>query len=172
MQADAGGQYIYYKRTEFPIKLTEGMVVRMNARQLVGTVFDTVAKIIVIIAVVMFTYKYALEAYDFGYRIFAEKPVSTEETARVISISISEDATSMDIGKVLEEKGLIRDARLFYVQEILSGYHDELKPGIYELSSDMTSKEMMAVMASEPVETGEQAEAGTQPETGEPAGAE
>ena len=152
------------------------MVVRMNARQLIGTVFDTVIKIIVIIVVVMFTYKYALEAYDFGYRLFAEKPVSSEETARVISISITEDATSMDIGKVLEEKGLIRDAKLFYVQEILLGYHDELKPGIYELSSDMTAKEMMAVMASEPVETDSSGEESTKESveepTEEPAGAE
>lgn len=121
----------------------------MKARQLIGTVVDTVIKIVVIIVAVMFIYKYALEAYDFGYRIFAEPPVSSADTARVISISISEEATAMDIGKVLEEKGLINDARLFYVQELLSGHHDELIPGIYELSSDMTSKEMIEIITTE-----------------------
>lgn len=127
----------------------------MNAKQLIGAVADTVFKIVIIIVVVMFTYKYAMGAYDFGYRVFAEQPVSSEETARTISIAITEEATTTDIGKVLEEKGLIDDARLFYVQEMLSPYHKELKPGIYELSSDMTADEMMAVMAAELAEEDE-----------------
>ena len=121
----------------------------MKASQLIGSVLDTVVKIVVVIIVVMFTYKYAVEAYDFGYRIFADEPVSAPETAIVISMSITEDATAMDIGKVLEEKGLIEDARLFYMQELLSGHHDELKTGIYELSSDMTSKEMIEIMTAD-----------------------
>ncbi len=124
----------------------------MNVKQLIGAVADTVFKIVIIIVVIMFTYKYAMGAYEYGYRVFAEKPISSEETAKTISISITEEATTMDIGKVLEEKGLIDDARLFFVQEMLSPYHDKLKSGIYELSSDMTAEEMMAVMAAEPAE--------------------
>ena len=127
----------------------------MNAKQLIGTVADTVFKIVIIVVVIMFTYKYAMEAYDFGYRVFAEEPVSSEEMARAISISITEEATPMDIGKVLEDNGLIEDARLFYVQELLSQYHDKLQPGIYKLSSNMTAEEMMEVMAVQPEEEGE-----------------
>ena len=78
--------------------------------------------------------------------------MSSAENARFISISVTEDATVMDIGEVLQEKGMIRDARLFYIQELLSVYHDKLKPGVYELSSNMTAKEMLAVMSAEPAE--------------------
>lgn len=127
------------------------MMVGMKASQIIGTVLDAVIKIVAIVVVVMFTYKYALEAYDFGYRVFAEEPVSSAEAAKTISISITEDATVMDIGEVLEEKGLIKNARLFWVQELLSGHHDELRPGIYELSSDMTSDEMIKIITAEPV---------------------
>lgn len=122
----------------------------MKASHIIGAVLDTVVKIVAVVVIVMLIYKYALVAYDFGYRVFAEKPVSTPERAKTISISITEDATAMDIGKVLEEKGLINDARLFFVQELLSGHHDELKPGIYELSSDMTPEEMIKVLTAEP----------------------
>lgn len=128
----------------------------MKATQVVGSVFETVIKIVVLIIVVVLTYEYATDAYDFGYRIFAEQPVSSAETAKVISISISEDATAMDIGKVLEEKGLIRDANLFYVQEYLSGHHGEMRPGIYELSSDMTSEQMIDILTAEPTEAEEE----------------
>ncbi len=126
----------------------------MNTKQLIGTVFDTVLKIVIIIVVVMFTYKYATDAYNFGYRIFTEAPVAEEGNAKVISIAITEEASTMDIGEVLEEKGLINDAKVFYVQELISEYHGELKPGIYELSSDMTVKEMMEIMSAEGEESG------------------
>ena len=125
----------------------------MSIKGLIGTVLDTAVKIFLIIVVVTYTYKYAILAYDFGYRIFAEKAVSTEETAKAISISVSEEASVMEIGTVLEEKGIIRDARFFYVQELLSSYHGKIKSGIYELSSDMTPREMLAVMSAEISET-------------------
>lgn len=54
----------------------------MSIKGLIGTVLDTAVKIFLIIVVVTYTYKYAILAYDFGYRIFAEKAVSTEETAK------------------------------------------------------------------------------------------
>ena len=134
----------------------------MKATQIIGSILDTAVKIVVLVVVVMFTYKYAVQAYDFGYRIFAEAPVSSPETAKVISISISEDATAMNVGEVLEEKGLIRDANLFYVQEFLSGHHGELRPGLYELSSDMTSEQMIDIITAEPAETDEEGEAGAE----------
>ena len=70
---------------------------------------------------------------------------------------------------------MIRDARLFYIQELLSVYHDKLKPGVYELSSNMTAKEMLAVMSAEPAEGEEETkESGgeSEPGAGEEDGAE
>lgn len=130
----------------------------MNVKNLIGTVLDTIIKIVLIAVVVVYTYRYAMQAYDFGYRVFAEEPVSTADGAKAISISVAEDATVEEIGTVLEEKGMIRDARLFCVQELLSSYHDKIKPGIYELRSDMTAREMLAVMSAESAETEEGAE--------------
>lgn len=139
----------------------------MNVKQLVGTILDTVIKIVIIAVVVTYTYRYAVQVYEFGYRISAEEPMSSAENARFISVSVTEDATVMDIGEVLQEKGMIRDARLFYIQELLSVYHDKLKPGVYELSSNMTAKEMLAVMSAEPAEGEEETkESGGESETG------
>ena len=42
----------------------------------------------------------------------------------------------------------MRDARLFYVQEKLSGF--KLQPGVYKVSTSMTARELMAAMT--PVE--------------------
>ncbi len=147
----------------------------MNVKNLIGTVLDTIIKVVLIAVVVVYTYRYAVQAYDFGYRIFAEGPVSASDGSKAISISVTEEATVEEIGAVLEENGMIRDARLFYVQELLSSYHDKIKPGIYELRSDMTAREMLAVMSAESSETEEEEEtsgSGGQAPSGETEAAE
>lgn len=147
----------------------------MNVKNLIGTVLDTIIKVVLIAVVVVYTYRYAVQAYDFGYRIFAEEPVSASDGSKAISISVTEEATVEEIGAVLEENGMIRDARLFYIQELLSSYHDKIKPGIYELRSDMTAREMLAVMSAESSETEEEEEtsgSGGQAPSGETEAAE
>ena len=124
----------------------------MKISHIIGGVLDTVIKIVMVVVIVTYAYKYALQAYDFGYRVFAEEAVSEPGAAKVISIYIPENATAMEIGKALEENGLIKDARLFLVQELLSGHHNELREGKYELSSDMTPEEMIKVLTAEPAD--------------------
>ena len=125
----------------------------MKVGQIIGSILDTMFKILLVVVAVVFTYKYALAAYEFGYRVFAESPVSAVGREKVISISITKDATPLEIGQVLEDKGLIRDAELFYIQEFFSGHHGEMKEGIYELNSAMTPDEMIDIMCTGNEET-------------------
>ena len=119
----------------------------MNGKYLVGAVIEAVIKVIVIAVLVMFVFPTATTAYDFGYKVFADKPVSVSG-GRTITVGIAESASVKDIAQMLEEKGLIEDARLFVVQELLSAYHGEILPGIYDLSTSMTAEEMLAVMST------------------------
>lgn len=118
----------------------------MNKKMIWGVV-KGILKIALALAVVLLIYNLSIKAYDFGYRIFAEEPMELGE-GRVISVSIVEGKTVEEIGEILEEKGLIRDAKLFYFQEMFSEYRGDLKPGVYELSTGMTPYEMMAIMAT------------------------
>ncbi len=120
----------------------------MKAKYLIGAVFETVVKGVLLVFIVIFVYRTAVAAYDFGYRVFAEEPVS-RSGGRIIAVSIAEDYTVRGVAEMLVEKGLIKDADLFVIQEMLSKYHDKLKPGIYDLSTAMTAEEMMAVMSVE-----------------------
>ena len=123
----------------------------MDIKQLIGSVIETIIKIAAVVFLVSFVYETAVKAYDYGYRVFAEEPVSVGE-GRTISISVGAGDSVRDIGKNLEEKGLIRDANLFFVQELLSEYHGKILPGIYDLSTSMTNDEMLEIMSSEPEE--------------------
>ena len=127
----------------------------MNGKYLVGAVIEAVIKVIVIAVVVMFVFRTATTAYDFGYKVFADKPVSVSG-GRTITVGIAESASVKDIAQMLEEKGLIEDARLFVVQDLLSAYHGEILPGIYYLSTSMTAEEMLAVMSTPAEESKEE----------------
>ncbi len=125
----------------------------MNKKMIWGVV-KGILKIALALAVVLLIYNLGIKAYDFGYRIFAEEPMELGE-GRIVSVSIVEGKTVAEIGDILEEKGLIRDSRLFYFQEMFSEYRGDLQPGVYELSTGMTPYEMMAIMAADEEETEE-----------------
>ncbi|HKM03412.1 MAG TPA: endolytic transglycosylase MltG [Lachnospiraceae bacterium] len=120
----------------------------MDGKQITGTILGVILKVVVAVVVIMAIYKLTISAYGFGYRIFGEEPIS-KSNGSVISVAIVEGKSSMEIGKILQEKGLIRSAKLFYVQERLSPYHNKMNPGIYELNTAMTPEEMMEVMSEE-----------------------
>lgn len=124
----------------------------MNAKQLVVSITETIIKVVIAVFIIMFVYDTGVKAYDFGYRVFAEEPMTTGE-GRIISVYIEEGDSAKDIGVNLQEKGLIRDANLFFVQELLSENHGKIKPGIYDLNTSMSSSEMITIMSTEAEET-------------------
>lgn len=126
----------------------------MDLKQFLGAVVAMVARIAIAAAVIVVVFRLAVQAYDFGFRIFAEPPVA-EGNGRTVSVVVLEGNDAMDIGNMLEEKGLIRDARLFYVQERLSNYHNLIQPGVYELNTAMTIEQMINIMGGEEVPAGE-----------------
>lgn len=119
----------------------------MRARRVAWSIVRFIFGLVISIVIMMLVYRAALDAYDFGYRIFAETPVSPEP-GLTMSVAVVEGKSVMEIGEILEGKGLIRDAYLFYLQEMFSTYHKKLQPGVYELSTAMTPEEMMGVMAA------------------------
>ena len=73
-------------------------------------------------------------------------------------ISLSEDTSARELGKTLEEKGLVRDGNLFFLQLKLSAYSKRILPGVYTLNTSMTAKDMMVVMSTEESESTESTE--------------
>ena len=129
----------------------------MRARRVAWSIVRFIFGLVMSIVIMMLVYRFALDAYDFGYRIFAETPVSPEP-GLTMSVAIVEGKSVMEIGEILEGKGLIRDAYLFYLTEMFSTYHKKLQPGVYELSTAMTPEEMMGVMAANATEELEEEE--------------
>ncbi len=128
----------------------------MNIKEILGTTVQIIVKVAIFAIIIMYVFRAAVAAYDYGYRVFTEEAVSTGE-GRIISVSIEGSQSVLDVGNMLQEKGLIRDGKLFVIQELLSENHGNIQPGVYDLSTSMTAQEMLEVIAVKP-ETDEEAE--------------
>jgi len=123
----------------------------MEMKQLLGAIVATIAKIALAAVIIISVFKLAVGAYEFGYQVFADEPVDTG-TGRTVNVVVSEGQSSKEIAELLEQKGLIKDANVFYLQEQLSDYKGMMKAGMYELSTSMKGNEMLEIMCGQTVE--------------------
>ncbi|MBF0994661.1 MAG: endolytic transglycosylase MltG [Lachnospiraceae bacterium] len=107
----------------------------------------TTARLVILTLIIFATIRYATLGYSYGYQIFAQKAQSEGQNAKTVTVTVEEGQSVKQIAKMLQEKGLIHDARLFRLQEYFSDYHKKLKPGVYELNTAMKPEEMMAKMS-------------------------
>ena len=129
----------------------------MKGKQFAYSFLGTVIRIVILVILAIVLYKIGGKAYEFGFRIFTEKPMS-EPPGRDIQITVSKSDGIKEVAKVLEEKGLIRDAKLFRIQEKVSMYDGDIHPGIFTLNTSMTAEEMFAVLLKSDDEEEEEAE--------------
>lgn len=119
----------------------------MKSSNLIVAVLGAIFRVVVAIAAVYIIYQGAILCYNYGYRIFTEPAVSAGE-GRTVTVAITDDMSPKEIGQLFENKGLVRDARLFMLQYYLSEYVKDVKPGVFELSTSMTAEEMMEAMTA------------------------
>lgn len=111
--------------------------------------FIRVAFSIMIALLVLFAgIKICSICYDFGYRVFTE-PAMTNGDGQDVLVQVEKGISAEELGQLLEDKGLVRDHNLFYLQLKLSAYSGHIKPGIYTLNTSMTAKDMMVIMSSD-----------------------
>lgn len=117
----------------------------MKTENLMTAVLGAIIKVVVVVAAVFIIYRGAVIGYDYGYRIFTEPAMSSGE-GRTVTITLKPDMSAKEVGQLMVDKGLSRDANLFALQYLLSEYKEEVRPGTYEVSTAMTAEEIMAAM--------------------------
>lgn len=128
-----------------------------NTRERVGAAGVVVAggffRIVLYICVVVLIFWIGKSTYQFGYDIFNQQPMSPGE-GQEVTVVIKQDTSVYQIAKTLESKGLVKDAKVFYVQEKLSNYKGQLRPGTYLLSTAYTPTRIMGILAGDTEQEG------------------
>lgn len=120
----------------------------MEVNKFASAVINIAVRVIILVFIITAVVKLSFWAYDFGFQIFVDAPV-TVGSGRDVDVTIPMGKSAMDIGKILESNGLIEDSKVFYFQELLSAYHNKLKPGFYTLNTSMSVDEMMEIMSAD-----------------------
>lgn len=129
----------------------------MDLNKFLFTFISGAFKVMVVLLVIVAAVKLGGIGYDFGYRVFTE-PAMAEEPGKDVLVQVREDMSARELGRTLEEKGLVRDGNLFFLQLKLSAYSKKLLPGVYTLNTSMTAKDMMVVMSTKVNESTEDTE--------------
>lgn len=128
-----------------------------------GIVLDVLPIICAIVIVVL-----AGKAYAEGFGLFVQKPLDApgEAHSEMVSVSDTDAASALKVGKTLEDLDLISSRYAFAVKARLSGYSHSILPGTYVLSSDMTMEEILEKLSVDPaaVPAGEEQEGSETPE--------
>lgn len=134
----------------------------MDAKKVVGAFVGMVLRVTIAIFVLYYLYQTAINAYNFGYRIFADLPCAIAP-GRDIQVTVTESMDEKAMAKEFEKVGLVEDWKLFWAQILLSEYKEDLKPGVYTLNNSMNSEELLAAVAGvgEEEEDGEETGDGT-----------
>jgi UPF0755 protein len=140
----------------------------MKTWHVIGGVFGAIFRTVLLVVIAYAIYRGAIIAYDYGYRVFTEPAISLGE-GRAVTVAVTKSMSAMDIGRLFEDHGLVREADLFAVQYLLSEYREDVEPGIFELRTSMTAEEMMREMAKQSREAAEaeEAESAIETEVGE-----
>lgn len=108
-----------------------------------GAIIRISCKMIFYALVFFILYEGITAGYRFGYEIFNSTAVATAPGVDK-EVTIPEGASASDVGKMLEDKGLIKNRLIFVIQQKIFEY--DLTPGNYTLNTSMTSRDMLQLL--------------------------
>ena len=120
----------------------------MNSRKLGYGIFDSTTKIVFVVVVALIIIGGAKTAYYYGYHLFNQTAVSDGDgDGATVSVTIEDGDDAGAIADKLADAGLIKDKRLFKMQEKFSDCKGKEKAGTYELNTKMTPEDMLKTMS-------------------------
>jgi UPF0755 protein len=116
------------------------------AEYMTGALFNILFIIIAIVAV----WFISVHGFAYGKNMFV-KDVNVPYAEHIVEIPEGKTpnrADAMEVGKILEEAGLTKNALIFYVQSMLAGLDDLFLPGTYTFNTHQTDNVIMEELVS------------------------
>ena len=118
-----------------------------SIKNIVFSIISISFGVIFFVLSVMLLFTAGKKAYEFGEAVFVEAPAS-EGLGSNILVTIDKKMDTAALAKYFEEKGLVKDKNVFYVQTILSDYNKKYVAGQYMLNTNMKPTELLKKICS------------------------
>ena len=121
------------------------MTKEINA--ITGTIIGISGKLILYALVILLLVEGITRGYAFGHEVFYATAMEPSPETRY-ALTIPEGQTTAETAKLLKDVGLVKNE---YAVQIQMWFYDyETYPGTYELSTAMTSKEILQILNVKP----------------------
>ncbi len=120
----------------------------MDTRKAAMQVGSICLKVAVFVLVVLGIVYLGQMTYHYSYAVFCDAPVE-DTPGKSVWLQLEEDASAKNLAKALEQKGLVEDAKIFYLQMKISSCENTVKAGTYELNTSMAPSEMFEILFGE-----------------------
>lgn len=117
----------------------------IDYRRMSWKILEITVKSVFILAAAAMLSLGALKGYEFGYELFFSAPLDSQDISAVsaeLTVENGEDA--FDVGKKLEEAGIIKSAYVFSAQSGM--FEISIQPGVYTVDSHMSSRVILSMM--------------------------
>ncbi|MCL2171989.1 MAG: endolytic transglycosylase MltG [Defluviitaleaceae bacterium] len=116
---------------------------------IVNYLFGSIFNIVIAVAVVIIAYNITVWAFDYGQGLLIGGE-GTEYSNPVV-VEIPEDATTLDIARILRENELITNEFLFVLQSQMNGSANFFRTGVaFHLNTNMSDNEIMDALQRMP----------------------
>lgn len=116
----------------------------MNLKRTSKGIMRMSIKAVAYILIVIVVYELALYGYGMGQKIFSESGYEAEP-GRDITVTITSSMSKLEIAELLEERGVVEDKWIFYIQSLL--YEAKYKDGEYTLNNSWAPEELIQTMS-------------------------
>ena len=118
----------------------------MNTRQAVIRVGSICLKVAVFVLICFGLVSLGQTTYRYTHAVFSEEALE-EAPGKDIRINIPEDVSIGRFAQVLEENGVIEDAKIFKLQMKMADFGNTVKAGTYDLNTSMTPSQMFKLLS-------------------------
>lgn len=114
----------------------------------------TVSKLFVYAVALIILIYCGTAAYHFGVDIFSDEGVEASPGTD-LTIEVAEGTSIKDLGKELEEYGVVKSSSVFYVQSLIYEVKS-VKPGTYTFNTSQSGDKILGTVTAGPAEQQEE----------------
>jgi UPF0755 protein len=118
----------------------------MNTRKAVLRVGSICLKVAVFVLICFGLVSLGQTTYRYTHAVFSEEAFE-EAPGKDIRINIPEDVSIGRFAQVLEENGVIEDAKIFKLQMKMADFGNTVKAGTYDLNTSMKPSQMFKLLS-------------------------
>lgn len=112
----------------------------MRLRNFLGFVLGSLFNFSITLITIILVYNFTLMFYNMSKDYMIRDDL---ESAKEVTVTVPENASLKQVSKLLEEKGLVKNAIIFQIENVIEGSNHKFQGGTYSLNTSMDTTKII-----------------------------